>query len=341
MERKRAMFFSELTDKKVKCELCGHNCVIPDSGLGICRVRRNIDGELYSLNYGKIISLMIDPIEKKPLYHFYPGSKTLSLAMQGCNFRCGFCQNSDISQVMDPSKDIKGEDLLPEDIIKVAKAKNIDIISYTYTEPTTFYEFMLETSILAKAENIKNIMVTNGFIEEKPLRELLKFMDAFNVDLKSFRHPTYENIIGGKLDVVLENLEIIAKSHAWLEVTTLVIPGINDAKEEQDDIAKFVFNLGSEVPWHISRFFPHYKMKNLGPTEINSLINIYNIGKNAGLKYVYVGNVDNNDLCSTKCAACGKDIIERVGYNVTAKEGKLESLKGKCPFCADKIDGRF
>ncbi|MFH1224071.1 MAG: AmmeMemoRadiSam system radical SAM enzyme [Pseudomonadota bacterium] len=341
MDKKNAMFYSELTDKKIKCELCPHNCVIPDSGLGICKVRRNIDGKLYSLNYGKIVSLMIDPIEKKPLYHFYPGSKTLSLAMQGCNFKCDFCQNSSISQVTDPSRDIKGEDLLPEDIIKVAKAKNVDIISYTYTEPTIFYEFMLETCILARNENIKNVMVTNGFIETKPLKDLLKFMDAFNVDLKSFRHPTYENVIGGKLDSVLENLEIISKSNSWLEVTTLIINGVNDSMDEQEDIARFIANLDVGTPWHISKFFPHHKMANAKETEMKTLTDCYEIGKAAGLKYVYMGNVLDNNFSATKCSSCGKDVIERIGFTVSAKESSLESLKGKCPFCANKIDGRF
>lgn len=341
MQRRDALFYSELVDKKVKCELCGHNCKIPDSGLGVCKVRRNIDGKLYSLNYGKISALMIDPIEKKPLYHFYPGSKTLSLAMQGCNFKCCFCQNSNISQVSD-SSEIKGEELLPDEIIKIAKAKKIDIISYTYTEPTVFYEYMIETAMLAKSEGMKNVMITNGFINDEPLRELLKFIDAFNIDLKSFRETTYESMIGGRLDLILMNLEAVAKSKSWLEITTLLVPGMNDSYEEKEDIANFIANLDKNIPWHVSKFYPHYKM--LGKsneTDFESLKEAYVIGLGAGLKYVYVGNTMDKNYSSTRCPECKKTIIERTGYNVSMDQGELNSLKGKCPFCGSNIDGKF
>ncbi|MEI6079355.1 MAG: AmmeMemoRadiSam system radical SAM enzyme [bacterium] len=340
MERREALYYTELSDKNVKCELCGHNCKIPDSGVGVCKVRRNIDGKLYSMNYGKIISLMIDPIEKKPLYHFYPGSKTLSIAMQGCNFKCQFCQNSSISQLNDCSE-ITGEELLPDDIIKIAKAKNVDIISYTYTEPTIFYEFMIETAMLAKSEGMKNVMVTNGFINEEPLRELLKFIDAFNVDLKSFRETTYEKIIGGRLDLVLMSLEAIARSKSWLEITTLIIPGVNDSYEEKEDIASFISNMNKSIPWHISKCFPHYKMANTQETEFEALKEAYVIGVGAGLKYVYVGNIMDRNYSCTFCPSCKKEVIERNGYNVSAKQGELSSLKGKCESCGADIEGRF
>jgi len=341
MERREAMYYIELSEKRVRCELCGHNCVIPDSCTGICKTRRNIDGKLYSLTYGKIISLMLDPIEKKPLYHFYPGSKTLSLAMQGCNFKCQFCQNSSISQI-NSTNDIAGEELLPEDIIKIAKAKNVDIISYTYTEPTVSYEYMLEMAMLAKSEGMKNVMVTNGFINEKPLKEILKFIDAFNVDLKSFRLPTYENVIGGRLDIILENLETISKSNAWLEVTTLVIPGVNDSKEELEDIANFVSNLGKDIPWHVSKFYPHYKMKDHNvETPMETLTMAYGIGIKAGLNNVYIGNIMDEKFSTTICASCKKPVIERVGFSVKPYEGNMDSLKGKCASCGSKIPGRF
>ena len=341
MERREAMHYVELNEKKVRCELCGHNCVISDSEVGICKVRRNIDGKLYSLNYGKIISLMLDPIEKKPLYHFYPGSKTLSLAMQGCNFKCQFCQNSSISQINTPN-DINGEELLPEDIIKIAKAKNVDIISYTYTEPTVFYEYMLELAMLAKSEGMKNVMVTNGFMNEKPLKEILKFIDAFNVDLKSFRLQTYENVVGGRLDLILENLETISKSNSWLEVTTLVIPGVNDSKEELEDIANFVSNLGKDIPWHVSKFYPHHKLKgNSVETPMETLTMAYGIGVKAGLNNVYVGNIMGEKFSTTMCASCKKPVIERVGFSVKPYEGNMDSLKGKCVSCGSKIPGKF
>jgi len=341
MKRREAMYYIELSEKRVKCELCPHNCVIPDSGVGICKVRRNIDGKLYSLNYGKIISLMIDPIEKKPLYHFYPGSKTLSLAMQGCNFKCQFCQNCSISQINSPN-DITGEELLPEDIIKIAKAKNVDIISYTYTEPTIFYEYMLELAMLAKSEGMKNVMVTNGFMSEKPLKDILKFIDAFNVDLKSFRHPTYENVIGGRLDTVLENLETISKSNSWLEVTTLVIPSLNDSKEELEDIANFISNLDKDIPWHVSKYYPHHKMKNNSTdTNLETLTMAYGIGVKAGLNNVYIGNIVDEKFSTTICASCKKPVIERVGFSVKPFEGDMDSLKGKCSSCGSKIPGKF
>ncbi|MEI6093060.1 MAG: AmmeMemoRadiSam system radical SAM enzyme [bacterium] len=341
MQRREALFYSELSDKSVKCGLCGHNCKIADSGLGICKVRRNIDGKLYSLNYGKIAALMIDPIEKKPLYHFYPGSKTLSLAMQGCNFKCSFCQNSNISQVSETS-DITGEELFPDDIIKIAKAKNVDIISYTYTEPTIFYEYMIETAMLAKSEGMKNVVVTNGFINAEPLSELLKFTDAFNVDLKSFRETTYESVIGGRLDHVLMTLEAVHRSKSWLEITTLLIPGVNDSYEEKEDIASFIANMDKNIPWHINKFYPHYKM--LGKTQetdLEALKEAYVIGIGAGLNYVYVGNTIDKNYSSTFCPDCKKMVIEREGFSVSANQGELESLKGKCPFCGSGIDGRL
>jgi pyruvate formate lyase activating enzyme len=342
MHRTEALYYSELSDKSVRCELCAHNCKINDAGVGICKVRRNIDGKLYSLNYGKIISLMIDPIEKKPLYHFYPGSRTLSIAMQGCNFKCEFCQNSAISQLRDPSE-IKGEELSPENIVSIAKAKGVDIISYTYTEPTVFYEFMLETAMLAKNSKIKNVMVTNGFINEAPLRDILKFIDAFNVDLKTFRDNTYKEVIGGRLDVLIDNLEIIAKSRSWLEITTLFVPGMNDSLEEKEDIARFIAKLGNDIPWHVSKYYPHYKMtdKVLEETSMENLKEAYEVGRAAGLRYVYIGNIMDKNYNSTYCHSCNKEVITREGYNVSVNETDIASLKGKCRFCGAELAGFF
>jgi pyruvate formate lyase activating enzyme len=342
MHRTEALYYNELNDKSVKCELCPHNCKINEANTGLCKVRRNIDGKLYSLNYGKIISLMVDPIEKKPLYHFYPGSRTLSLAMQGCNLKCEFCQNSSISQLRDATE-IKGEELSPENIISIAKAKNIDIISYTYTEPTVFYEFMLETAMLAKNSKIKNVMVTNGFINEEPLRELLKFIDAFNVDLKTFRDNTYKEVIGGRLDVLIDNLEIIAKSKSWLEITTLFVPGMNDSTEEKEDIARFIANLDKNIPWHISKYHPHYKMAEKAPeeTSMESLLEAYEIAKAAGLNYVYIGNIMDKKYNSSYCHSCNKEVIARQGYNVSIEEENIPSLKSKCSSCGASIPGVF
>lgn len=339
MERREAIFYTQLVDNKTRCELCGHNCLISDSMLGLCKVRRNIGGVLYSLNYGKVTALMIDPIEKKPLYHFYPGSKTLSIALNGCNMRCRFCQNSDISQIEDPSK-IEGEELLPEDIIKIAKAKDVSIISYTYTEPTVFYEYMIETAMLAKTAGMQNVVVTNGFMNPEPLKELIKFTDAFNVDLKSFRQPTYENVIGGRLDLVLENLETISKSQSWLEITTLIVPEVNNSREELEDIARFIHALGPSIPWHISKFHPSYKMMDVKETSSDDLMFAYTAGRTIGLKHVYVGNVIDRKLSSTYCSSCGTEVVGREGYSIYVKD-ELNSLKGKCPNCGTVLDGRF
>ena len=339
MEKREAIFYTQLSDNKTRCELCGHNCLIPEAGLGLCKVRRNIDGVLYSLNYGKVTALMIDPIEKKPLYHFYPGSKTLSIALNGCNLKCSFCQNSDISQIQDTSK-IQGEQLLPEDIIKIAKAKNISTISYTYTEPTVFYEFMIETAMLAKTAGLNNVMVTNGFMNAAPLAELLKFIDAFNVDLKSFRQPVYEKLIGGRLDLVLENLQTIAKSSSWLEITTLIIPAFNNSKEELEDIARFINALGPQIPWHVTKFHPDYKMIDMEETSSEDLMMACAIGKKIGLKYIYTGNILDKKTSSTYCYSCGAEVIGREGFCVSVKD-ELNALKGKCTKCGTVIDGRF
>jgi pyruvate formate lyase activating enzyme len=336
LERKKALYFELAKDKAILCNLCPHNCLIKESLTGFCNVRRNIEQDLYSLNYGKIIALVVDPIEKKPFYHFYPGSKTLSIAMPGCNFKCEFCQNSDISQFND-SEDFRFEQLLPEDIVKIAKAKGVKTIAYTYTEPTVFFEFMLETSMIAKSYGLKNVMVTNGFINQKPLEDLLKVVDAFNVDLKSFRSKTYEKFIGGKLDSVLENLETINKSEALLEITSLIIPGVNDTAEEVEDISTFIANLDNNIPWHINKFVPSYKMKDKDETSLDSLKLAYKIAKSKKLNYVYIGNVLDETLSSTFCFKCKTKLITRKGISLFEKNLKDD----RCPNCGALIHGCF
>jgi pyruvate formate lyase activating enzyme len=341
MDRKEALLYEELPGKRVMCTLCGHNCYIADSGVGVCRVRQNIDGKLYSLNFGKICALAVDPIEKKPLYHFFPGSKTLSVAAQGCNFKCQFCQNYGISQV-DKPEDISGENLMPEDIIKIAKAKNSKIISYTYSEPTVFYEFMLETAMLAKSVGIKNVMVTNGFMSKEALTELLRFIDAFNVDLKSFRAPTYTDVIGGKLEIVLSNLFEISRSKAWLEVTTLLVTDLNTSNDEIEDIAGYVANLSAFVPWHISAYHPDYKMADKNnPTSAEILKKAYSIGLKNGLKYVYVGNAQDEAATTTFCPRCKEEVYRRRGYFIERVNNPLGNLKNKCGKCGYEIEGVF
>lgn len=339
MGRKVALHFTKLDDKKVTCNLCSHYCTIDDSKTGLCNVRRNIDGVLYSLNYGKIIALNVDSIEKKPLYHFYPGSQTLSLASRGCNFKCEFCQNSNISQV-EPNVLFDEETLNPEDIIKIAKAKKIKIISYTYTEPTVFYEFVIETAMLARANNIKNVFISNGFMSSDTLEVLLKYIDAFNIDLKSFRSDTYKKM-GGKLESVLNNLNIISKSSSWLEITSLLIPGFNDSNEEIEDMASYISNLNSGIPWHISAYHKAYKAQ-YPSTNMLDMKNAYAIALASNVKYVYLGNIVDPNAATTKCPKCGENLIFRKGVNFEKYANEsLSSLKGKCFNCGESITGFF
>lgn len=334
---KEALFYVKLNEKKVQCNLCAHNCFINDTQFGKCKVRQNIDGTLYAINYGKIVALSVDNIEKKPLYHYYPGSKTLSFAIAGCNLKCSFCQNFNISQ---EHKNIQTENLMPEDIIKIAKAKNIQIISYTYTEPTVYYEFMIETQMLAKANNLKNVVVSNGFMSEQVLSNLLKYTDAFNIDLKSFRQNNY-NLLDGSLDIVLNNLSSIAKSKAWLEITTLLIPEFNNSFEELEDLASYISNLNYNIPWHISSYYKTYKAT-YKDTTLNDLKQAYAIGLAANLKYVYLGNIDDEESSSTKCYNCGTLLILRSGsmFNGYSNSNFL-NFKNKCTNCGSKIDGVF
>lgn len=339
MERKVALYFSKLEDKKVRCELCTHFCLIEDSQTGFCNVRRNIDGVLYSLNYGKIVALNIDNIEKKPLYHFYPNSQTLSLASRGCNYKCNFCQNHDISQ-LGKNTSIDDGVLSPEDIIKIAKAKNINIISYTYTEPTVFFEFVIETAMLAKANNMKNVFVSNGGMSEAVLEHLLKYIDAFNIDLKSFRSNSYEKI-NGKLETVLNNLKIISKSSSWLEITSLLIPGYNDSPYEIEDMASFISNLSTDIPWHISAYHKAHKAE-YPSTSMPDMKNAYAYALASKIKYIYLGNVSDPSTSITRCSSCGENLIYRkgLGFEKYANDS-MASLKGKCFNCGEKIAGFF
>lgn len=284
---KQAILYEKL-DNKVKCGVCNHRCVIGDGKKGICGVRKNEKGKLYSLVYGKAIAEHIDPIEKKPLYHFLPGTKTLSIATIGCNFKCLHCQNASISQ----ADFISGKDLLPEKVVEDALRYNCPSISYTYTEPTIFVEYALDTMKLAKAKGLKNIWVSNGYMTKETLNLISPYLDAINIDLKAFTEKFYQEVCGAKLKPVLENLERIKKRKIWLEVTTLIISTKNDSPKELKNIAEFIKkHLGAETPWHVSRFFPTYKLIDLPPTEVEKIYEAVEIGKKAGLKHVYGGNI--------------------------------------------------
>jgi len=279
--------------QNIQCEVCNHQCLIFPGGRGICGVRENQDGKLYALNYGKVIAAHIDPIEKKPLYHFLPGTFSYSIATVGCNFKCLHCQNADISQyTKEWGGEIIGDELLPEQVVKNAIKYNCPSISYTYTEPTIFLEYALDTMKLANQKGLKNVWVTNGYMSDKTLKLIKPYLDAANVDLKSFSDEFYKRVCGARLQPVLDNLIKIKKAGIHLEVTTLIIPNENDSEKELKQIAEFIVEkLGADTPWHVSRFFPAYKMNNLPPTPVEKIYQAVEIGKKTGIKYVYAGNV--------------------------------------------------
>jgi pyruvate formate lyase activating enzyme len=285
---KEALFYEKLADKKVKCVLCNHFCIIGNNQRGVCKVRENREGILYSLVYGKIVAKHIDPIEKKPLFNFLPKTETYSISTVGCNFRCLFCQNFDISQ----PTEIIGIDTTPEEVVSEAIKYNCPSISYTYTEPTVFFEFAYDTAKLAKQKGLKNIFVTNGYMSSSALQTIQPYLDAANVDLKSMSDGFYRKICGGSLQPVLNNLKEMIKLKIWVEVTTLIIPGLNDSEEELSNIARFIKDeLGENVPWHVSAFFPTYKMLDRPCTPPETVRWARDLGKKIGLQHVYTGNI--------------------------------------------------
>ncbi len=335
----KTLLFDKLHDNKVKCGMCSHFCVIEDGKCGICQVRKNIKGELFSLVYLKLIARGIDPIEKKPIFHMKPGSKSYSIATAGCNFKCSFCQNSDISQVAaDRSAPIRGVDVPPEIIVQQALRGNCASIAYTYTEPTVFFELAMETAKIARQHGLLNIFITNGFMSTKLIEMMAGLVDAVNVDLKAFNEVFYKKQCKARLEPVKENLILMKSLGILVEVTTLLIPGLNDDPDEIAAMAEFIAErLGEETPWHISRFHPCYKMTTKDSTPLNSLKYAFLAGKKAGLKYVYTGNAPGLDSENTFCPGCGTLLIKRFAYNI---ENKVSS-QGKCPECNTDIYGIF
>jgi pyruvate formate lyase activating enzyme len=336
---KEALFYKKLAKKSVQCQACNHYCQIAPGGRGICAVRENRDGKLYSLVYGKIVAKNIDPIEKKPLFHFLPGTKSLSIATVGCNFRCLYCQNADIAQapkenILFREENMPGINLMPGDIVKEALISGTQSIAYTYSEPTIFIEFALETMKLARKKNLKNIWVTNGYTSKEVLKEVIPYLDAANIDLKGFTEEFYNKICGAKLKPVLETAKAMKRGGVWLEITTLVVPGQNDTEEHFKGIAKFIAkDLGEETPWHISKFFPTYKLKDLPPTPPSSLLEARKVGEKVGLKYIYLGNVALPEYETTFCPKCGSRIIDRAGYNIIRYD-----KDGKCAECGEDLN---
>jgi len=333
---KEAMFYGPANgDGKLKCRLCRHGCVIAPSHRGICEVRENRKGKLFTLVYGKAISTAVDPIEKKPLFHFHPGSQSLSVATVGCNFKCLHCQNYSISQLVRDHGDIPGKDISPENMVKIAKKEKCDNISYTYTEPTVFFEYAYDIAKLAKREGISNVFVTNGYIGEDPLREISPYLDAANIDLKAFTEEFYKKICGARLEPVLDSIRLHHELGIWIEITTLVIPGLNDSREELEKIAGFIASIDTGIPWHVSRYHPTYKMTDRHATPIDRLRMAREIGLRSGLKYVYEGNVPGEEKEDTICPKCGQLLIKRFGFSIMKNE-----LKGdRCRKCGTKIDG--
>lgn len=332
---KEAMFY-ESFNGKVKCNLCCHYCVVKEENRGICSVRENKNGKLYSLVYGKSISAGIDPIEKKPIFHLHPGSASYSISTVGCNFHCHNCQNWTISQMpKGKGGEISGEELLPEEIVVNAKKTGCKSIAYTYTEPTIFFEYAYDTAKLAQKEGIKNIFVTNGYTSAEAIKEIAPFLDAANVDLKSFREDFYHKICGAKLQPVLDNIKLYKEMGVWIEVTTLLIPGYSDDENQLKNIAKFIRDVGVEIPWHITAFYPTFKLVDASPTSVESLRRARDIGIKAGLRYVYEGNIPGEGRENTYCYECGTLLIKRYGYQIM--ENNL--IDGKCPKCKTKMDG--
>lgn len=331
-----ARLYDNLEDQKVHCFLCAHECHIDPGKRGICQVRENRDGILYSLVYGKLISRHIDPIEKKPLFHFLAGSQSYSIGTVGCNFQCLHCQNYDISQYPRLHNGaIIGEEFQPEEIVAQAIESRSATISYTYTESTIFMEFAEDTARLARQKGLRNVFVSNGFMTEASAAALAGFIDADNIDLKSIRDEHYRKICKAKLQPVLDTIVRLKQVGVWVEVTTLVIPGDNDSDSELRQIAEFIKGVGIDIPWHVSAFYPAYKMLEYPTTPAATLRKAREIGLNAGLRYVYIGNVPVEGGENTYCYACQELVIERSGYS----NQRFALKDGRCPKCQTQIDG--
>lgn len=315
---KEAILYRRLEDGKVECFLCSHRCRISKDKMGFCGVRQNRGGVLYTLVYAKAIASHIDPIEKKPLFHFMPGSYSYSVAAVGCNFRCGFCQNWNISQIRaDSNGQIPGEELSPEEIVKQAVQAKCQSISYTYTEPTIFFEYAYDTACLAKRKGLKNNFVTNGYQTPETIEKMAEVIDAANIDLKSFSDDFYRRICYSHLEPVLESIRNMYRKGIWVEVTTLVVPDQNDSEKELRMIAEFLAGISPDIPWHISRYHPDYQMNDGRSTPISTLTRARQIGYEAGLRYVYIGNVPGAGFEDTVCPGCKEVVIGRLGFSIT------------------------
>ena len=331
---KDALYYRKLNNDQLKCVLCPRRCIIQDGEIGFCRNRENRGGKLYTLSYGNPCTINMTGPENAPLYHFVPGHKRLALAEAGCNLRCRYCQNWQISQ----SGPVKNSDyeLSPEEAVELSMKKGAKSISFTYTEPVVSYEYVLDISRLARGSGIMTSIVTNGFINPEPLIELLQVMDAVNIDLKGFSDDLYRNISSGKLEPVLNTLETVREEEVHLEITNLVVPTINDDPDVITRMCGWVRkNLGDDVPLHFTRFFPNYKLTDIPPTPVKTLELAWSIARDAGLKYVYIGNIPGHNADNTFCAKCGKLLVQR--YHFAILENNVNN--GSCMFCGEGIPG--
>jgi len=334
---REAFLYEKLNGKLVHCYLCAHECTIKENKFGFCGVRENSGGILYTYAYGNAVAVNVDPIEKKPLYHFLPGSKSFSIAAAGCNFKCVFCQNWEISQKQfGSSSSLKEDEYSPQELVDEALSNGCGSLSYTYTEPTIFFEYAYDTAKLAKACNLRNIFVTNGYMTKDCLKEISPYLDAANVDLKFFKEASYKKFCSASLAPVLNSIKLMKDLGIWVEVTTLIIPGVNDSEDELSDIAHFILSVDKNIPWHVLRFHPDYKFNSCPPTPEVTLKKAQAIGTGIGLKFVYAGNVFGwgND---TFCPVCQKLLIKRDAFRVLEYNIKEEC----CIFCHNNIPGVF
>ncbi len=341
-----ALLFEKKKNNLVRCTACNNYCTIKDGDSGTCGVRKNINGELFLLVYGQAAAANVDPMEKKPLFHFMPGQPIFSIGTLGCNFACEFCQNWDISQA---TRKLKGEKqnilhelgeygykLSPEEIIAFCKANKIKAVAFTYNEPVIFFEYALDTMKLAKKEGIKTVFVSNGFESKEALEILKDYLDAINIDLKSFNEDFYKKVCHGRLQPVLDDIKKCHELGIWTEVTTLFIPGENDTDEEMHKIVDFISGIDKNMPWHVSAFHPDYKMRDKDSTPHDTLIRAYEIGKKK-LNHVYIGNVSDQKRSATYCPECNEVLIERLGYRTHV----MEMEKNKCKKCKTVVAGVF
>ena len=334
---KDAMLWKALDECGVSCALCAHRCEIAPGKFGVCGVRRNDGGRLVTLVYGEVIAAHVDPIEKKPFHHFLPGTTSFSIATVGCNFRCGFCQNWEISQATKKNgAGRKGVKLMPEDVVREAVARGCRSVSYTYTEPTIFFEYAYETARLAREKGLRNNFVTNGYMTAEALEIIHPFLDAANVDLKAFKDETYKKVCKARLGPVLDSIRLMKRLGIWVEVTTLIVPGLNDGDAELTAIARFLAGVDPAIPWHISRFHPDYEYTEAAATPVRTLERAFDLGKREGLRFIYVGNVGGLSE-DTPCSSCGKVLIRRRDFDVS--ENLMNGAN--CPFCGASVPGVF